>query len=253
MTHGAVGLSLLLAVGCGGVASTVTSIVPGIQKKPEEKIKVGEKLHLNVSPEVALMLFQAVAEENGWEVKSAGDQRNIEGAVTGKFFRIETVQFVGGRRVMTGVFFKDKADDEISYVIMGKPGSEDMYGIPVTLVDKMRTAVAEWTGETEDSMESDPAVADSELSPLDEVFGSAEYLESDSDREPATGFAAGTGSESEFTLDTSPGDDLEKTELLSLEDGKNLDLDAEPNGAVFDDMELSPEEEEIIEAIDLSQ
>lgn len=235
-----VGLSLLVAAGCGSVrsvTSTVTSIVPGVDKPAGDKLKVGEKLQLKVSPEVALMLFRSVAEENGWAVKSVGDQRNIEGAVTGKFFRIETVQFVGGRRVMTGVFFGDKDDEDASHVTLGKPGSEDMYGLPIALADKMRASVADWRGE--DAL--DVAETDAGLTPLDEALqgepGQPEAWRMESD--------AGGGS---ARLDDDFGAELGEPDLTSLNDGDSLDLETD---AAVEDVELSPEEEELIEAIDL--
>ena len=236
-----VGLSLLVAAGCGSVrsvTSTVTSIVPGVEKQAGDKLKVGEKLELKVSPEVALMLFRSVAEENGWEVKSVGDQRNIEGAVTGKFFRIETVQFVGGRRVMTGVFFSDKTDEDVSHVMLGKPGSEDMYGLPIALADKMRASVADWRGDDLDVAETDTG-----LTPLDEALQGEPSqpaawraeLEAESERGSAG-------------LDDDFGAELGETDLTSLNDGGSLDLETD---AAVEDVELSPEEEELIEAIDL--
>ena len=73
-----VSLSFLGLVSCGSVKSTVSSvsaIIPGVEPpKKEERIKAGEKLNLNVSPQMALMLFRDVAEENGWEVSALGDQ-----------------------------------------------------------------------------------------------------------------------------------------------------------------------------------
>lgn len=237
-----VGLSLLVAAGCGSVrsvTSTVTSIVPGVDKQAEDKLKVGEKLQLKVSPEVALMLFRSVAEENGWEVKSVGDQRNIEGAVTGKFFRIETVQFVGGKRVMTGVFFNDKADEDGSHVTLGKPGSEDMYGLPIALADKMRAAVADWRGEDD----LDVAETDAGLTPLDEALqgepGQPEAWRAEGKAESDGGSAG---------LDDDFGAELGEPDLTSLNDGDSLDLETD---AAAGDVELSPEEEELIEAIDL--
>ena len=238
-----VGLSLLVAAGCGSVrsvTSTVTSIVPGVEKQAGDKLKVGEKLELKVSPEVALMLFRSVAEENGWEVKSVGDQRNIEGAVTGKFFRIETVQFVGGRRVMTGVFFSDKTDEDVSHVMLGKPGSEDMYGLPIALADKMRASVADWRGDDLDVAETDAG-----LTPLDEALQGEPSqpaawraeLEAESDVD-----------EGSAGLDDDFGAELGETDLTSLNDGGSLDLETD---AAVEDVELSPEEEELIEAIDL--
>lgn len=235
-----VGLCLLVAAGCGSVrsvTSTVTSIVPGVDKPAGDKLEVGEKLELKVSPEVALMLFRSVAEENGWEVKSVGDQRNIEGAVTGKFFRIETVQFVGGKRVMTGVFFNDKDDEDASHVTLGKPGSEDMYGLPIALADKMRASVADWRGEDD----LDVAETDAGLTPLDEALqgepGQPEVWRAESD--------AGEGSAG---LDDDFGAELGEPDLTSLDDGDSLDLETD---AAVEDVELSPEEEELIEAIDL--
>ena len=70
-----VSLSFLGLVSCGSVKSTVSSvstIIPGVEPKKEERIKAGEKLNLNVSPQMALMLFRDVAEENGWEVSALG-------------------------------------------------------------------------------------------------------------------------------------------------------------------------------------
>ena len=228
-----VSLSLLSLVSCGSMKSTVSSIIPGGEKKEEEKIKAGKKLNLNVPPQVALMLFQGVATENGWEVRSAGDQRSINGEVTGKFFRVETVQFVGGRRTMTGVFFKEKEDDETSYVTMGKPGTEVEYGIPIALVRPMLAAVAEWTGEVDETFEAEEdAAAEPERSPLEEALG--EDLAEESAAEP--------GGENEF----------EETEFSSEFSSLDeiLDHDFEED-AELKERELSPEEEGILEEMEL--
>ncbi len=147
-------LGLMSITGCSSVKSAASALMPG-EKKPEEKIKVGARLHLKVPPQVALILFQDVASKNDWKVLNAGDQRDINGEVKGKFFRVETIQFVGGRRIMSGVFFKEKDDDETSYVTMGKPGADVEYGIPLALVKPMQAAVAEWTGEPEERDELD--------------------------------------------------------------------------------------------------
>ena len=226
----AVSLSFLGLVSCGSVKSTVSSvstIIPGVeQKEKEERIKAGEKLNLNVSPQMALMLFRDVAEENGWEVSAMGDQRNINGEVTGKFFRVETVQFVGGRRIMSGVFFKDKDDDEASYVTMGKPGPEAAYGIPTPLARPLLASIAEWTGETDETFET---VEDAtEWSPLEEALG-----EDFEEREEAA---------------LEELDEFEETEFSALEE--NLDSDPAEDYAL-EDVELSPEEEEILEEIEL--
>ncbi len=224
-----VSLSFLGLVSCGSVKSTVSSvstIIPGVEPKKEERIKAGEKLNLNVSPQMALMLFRDVAEENGWEVSALGDQRNINGEVTGKFFRVETVQFVGGRRIMSGVFFKDKDDDEASYVTMGKPGPEAAYGIPTALARPLLASIAEWTGETDETFET--VEDETEWSPLEEALGE-DFEERD-----------------EAELEEQ--DEFEETEFSALEE----DLDSDPaEDYALEDVELSPEEEEILEEIEL--
>ena len=224
-----VSLSFLGLVSCGSVKSTVSSvstIIPGVEPKKEERIKAGEKLNLNVSPQMALMLFRDVAEENGWEVSAMGDQRNINGEVTGKFFRVETVQFVGGRRIMSGVFFKEKDDDEASYVTMGKPGPEAAYGIPTALARPLLASIAEWTGEADETIET---VEDAtEWSPLEEALGE-DFEERD-----------------EEALEEQ--DEFEDTEFSAFEE--DSDFDSEEDDALVD-VELSPEEEEILEEIEL--
>ncbi len=224
-----VSLSVLSLVSCGSVKSTVSAIIPGGEKKAAEKIKAGEKLNLNVPPQVALMLFQNVATENGWEVRSAGDQRNINGEVTGKFFRVETVQFVGGRRTMAGVFFKEKDDDEASYVTMGKPGTEVEYGIPTALVKPMLAAVAEWTGEVDETFEAEEdAGAEPERSSLEAALG--EDFEEENEAE--------LGEENEF----------EETEFSSLDEVLGPDFEEDDE---LQEIELSPEEEEVLEDMEL--
>ena len=221
-----VSLSFLGLVSCGSVKSTVSSvssIIPGVEPKKEERIKAGEKLNLNVPPQVALMLFQDVATENGWEVSARGDQRNINGEVTGKFFRVETIQFVGGRRIMSGVFFKEKEDDEASHVTMGKPGPEAAYGIPTALAKPLLAAVAEWTGEVDETVE-----AETERSPLEEALG-GDFEERD-----------------EEALEEQ--DEFEETEFSALEEALGSDS-AEDD--TLEDIELSPEEEELLEGIEL--
>ena len=224
-----VSLSFLGLVSCGSVKSTVSSvstIIPGVEPKKEERIKAGEKLDLNVSPQMALMLFRDVATENGWEVSAMGDQRNINGEVTGKFFRVETIQFVGGRRIMSGVFFKDKEDDEASYVTMGKPGPEAAYGIPTALARPLLASIAEWTGEADETLET--VEDETEWSPLEEALGE-DFEERD-----------------EAELEEQ--DEFEETEFSALEE----DLDSDPaEDYGLEDVELSPEEEEILEEIEL--
>ena len=169
-------LGLMSLTGCSSVKSAASVFIPG-EKEPEEKIKVGARLHLKVAPQVALMLLQDVATENDWKVLSAGDQRDINGEVKGKFFRVETIKFVGGRRIMSGVFFKDNDDEEKSQVMMGKPSADVEYGIPLELVKPMQAAVAEWTGEPEGLDEFDEQAEldereelEDEESPLEEAM-----------------------------------------------------------------------------------
>ena len=223
-----VSLSFFGLVSCGSVkstVSTVSAIIPGVEPKKEERIKAGEKLNLKVPPQVALMLFQDVATENGWKVSAMGDQRNINGEVTGKFFRVETVQFVGGRRIMSGVFFKEKDDDEASYVTMGKPGPEAAYGIPTALARPLLASIAEWTGETDETFET--VEDETEWSPLEEALG-----EDFEEREEAA---------------LEEQDEFEDTEFSALEE-----LDSDPaEDYALEDVELSPEEEEILEEIEL--
>ena len=176
LVAGIVSLSLLGLInmtGCSSVKSATSALIPGA-KKPEEKIKVGERLHLKVAPQVALMLFEDVATENDWKVMSAGDQRDINGEVKGKFFRVETIKFLGGRKIMSGVFFKEKDDDEKSYVTMGKPSTDPEYGIPLELVKPMQAAVAEWTGEPARLEEFDEQVELDEREEFENEEGSLE-------------------------------------------------------------------------------
>lgn len=228
-----VSLSLLSMVSCGSMKSTVSSIIPGGAQKTEEKIKAGKKLDLNVPPQIALMLFQDVATENGWEISNMGDQRNINGEVTGKFFRVETIKFVGGRRTMTGVFFKEKDDDEASYVTMGKPGPEVEYGIPTALVRPMLAAIAEWTGEVDETFEAEEdAEAETERSPLEEALG--EDFEEENEAVP--------GGETES----------EETEFSSLDEVLGSDFEeGDEKEAELKEIELSPEEESILEEMEL--
>ncbi len=222
-------LSFLGFVSCGPVKSTVSSvsaIIPGVELEKEERIKAGRKLNLNVSPQMALMLFRDVAKENGWEVSAMGDQRNINGEVAGKFFRVETVQFVGGRRIMSGVFFKEKDDDEASYVAIGKPGPEAAYGIPTALAKPLLVAIAEWTGE------------------VDETF---ETVEDETEWNSPEG-ALGEDSEERGETALEEREEFEETEFNTLEEY----LDSDPTEAYArEDVELSPEEEEILEEIEL--
>lgn len=123
----------LFSFGCNPV-KTVQSVVPGLQSKSSEP-EVGEKLKLRISPEEAVQVLDDVAAENGWYLVSVGDQQDMQGR-RGKYFRLETDRFIGGRKEMAGVFFSDAAG---SYVIIGKYAT----GLPQELVPAFLAAVQE--------------------------------------------------------------------------------------------------------------
>ena len=127
---------------------------------------------------------------------------------------------------MAGVFFKEKDDEEASYVTMGKPGTEVEYGIPTALVRPMLAAVAEWTGEVDETF---AAEEDAEtLSPLESALGGDFEEESEAALEEQTEF--------------------EETEFSALEEALGSDS---VEGDALEDIELSPEEEELLEEIEL--
>src|SRR5437867_10630521 len=85
--------------GCG----TVKSLVPGVGKDKSAAADSGERLHLSVPPEEAVAILREVAPQNGWQVVSIGDQFDMQGP-RGKYFRVETDRFIGGRKSVSGVF-----------------------------------------------------------------------------------------------------------------------------------------------------
>ena len=129
-------LSLLLSVSLCSLACnpvrTVRSVVPGL-KSESSGPDVGEKLKLQIPPEEAIKVLDEVAAQNGWHLVSVGDQHDMQGR-RGKYFRLETDRFIGGRKQMAGVFFSDAAG---SYVIVGKYDS----GLPQELVPAFLAAV----------------------------------------------------------------------------------------------------------------
>ena len=96
------------------------------------------KLRLKVPPEQAVRILDEVAAQNGWSIVSVGDQYDMQGQ-RGKYFRMETTRFIGGRKQMSGVFF---TEPEGSYVIVGKTDA----GLPEELVQPFLTAVNEHVG-----------------------------------------------------------------------------------------------------------
>ncbi|MGE0823929.1 MAG: hypothetical protein AB7G75_13055 [Candidatus Binatia bacterium] len=115
-------LSFLFA--CNPV-KTVKSVVPGLNT--DTGPEAGEKIHLRVAPEEAVRLLDEVAADNGWQMVSVGDQYDLQGK-RGKYFRMETTRFIGGRKEITGVFFDEPNG---CYVIVLKNES----GLPEELVD----------------------------------------------------------------------------------------------------------------------
>jgi len=99
----------------------------------EKGIEAGQKVHLKVPPEQAVRILDEVAAQNGWSIVSVGDQYDMQGQ-RGKYFRMETSRFIGGRKEMSGVFF---AEPEGSYVIVGKNDA----GLPEEIVEPFLAAV----------------------------------------------------------------------------------------------------------------
>jgi hypothetical protein len=104
----------------------------------EKGVTAGEKVRLKVSPEQAVKILDEVAAQHGWSIVSVGDQFDMQGQ-RGKYFRLETTRFIGGRKEMSGVFFNEP---EGSYVIVGKNDA----GLPEELVQPFLAAVNEHNG-----------------------------------------------------------------------------------------------------------
>jgi len=126
----------LFSLGCNPIR-TVQSVVPGL-KSESSGPEVGEKLQLRISPDEAVRVLDEVAAENGWYLVSIGDQHDMQGR-RGKYFRLETDRFIGGRKQMAGVFFSDTAG---SYVLVGKYDT----GLPQELVPAFLAAVQQRSG-----------------------------------------------------------------------------------------------------------
>ena len=125
----------LLSLACNPVR-TVKSVVPGLKNEPA----AGDKLQLKVSPDEAVRILDEVAAQNGWYMVSVGDQRDMQGQ-RGKYFRLETDRFIGGRQQVAGVFFSDPAG---SYVMIGKHDT----GLPEELVPAFVAAVQQQSAAT---------------------------------------------------------------------------------------------------------
>lgn len=130
----------LFSLGCNPV-KTVRSVVPGL-KSESSGPEVGEKLKLQIPPDEAVRVLDDVAAENGWHLVSVGDQYDMQGH-RGRYFRLETDRFIGGRKEMAGVFFSDAAG---SYVLVGKYDT----GLPQELVPAFMAAVQQRSGATKE-------------------------------------------------------------------------------------------------------
>jgi hypothetical protein len=128
-------LSVVFLTNCGSLKSQ--------KKDGSEGAGSGEKLHLKISPEEAIVILDEVAAQNGWQVVSAGDQYDMQG-LRGKYFRVETIRFIGGRKSFNGVFFGESGG---SYVVVGKSET----GLPEDLVSPFLAAVAARQGAAEGS------------------------------------------------------------------------------------------------------
>jgi hypothetical protein len=78
-------------------------------------------------------ILDEVAAQHGWSIVSVGDQYDMQGQ-RGKYFRMETSRFIGGRKEMSGVFF---TEPEGSYVVVGKNDA----GLPEEIVEPFLAAV----------------------------------------------------------------------------------------------------------------
>jgi hypothetical protein len=112
---------------CNPVRMTTNAV--GLTKKD---IESGEKIHLKVPPEQALKILDDVAAQNGWSIVSVGDQYDMQG-LRGKYYRMETSRFIGGRKTMSGVFFNEPTG---CFTVVGKNDS----GLPTELVEPFLAA-----------------------------------------------------------------------------------------------------------------
>ena len=122
-------LSLIHLTSC----STVKSVIPGMGSDNPPGASAGEKLHFKVTPEEAIAILREVASQNGWQLASTGDQFDLRG-LRGKYFRVETEKFLGGRKSMSGVFF---SEPDGAYVVVGKNDT----GLPQELSGPFMVAV----------------------------------------------------------------------------------------------------------------
>jgi len=99
----------------------------------EKGIEAGEKLHLKIPSDQAIRILDDVASRHDWSIVSVGDQYDMQGQ-RGKYYRMETTRFIGGRKEMSGVFFDEP---EGCFTVVGKNDA----GLPDELVEPFLAAV----------------------------------------------------------------------------------------------------------------
>jgi len=129
--------------GCSSVQSAASAVpgasyIPGLAEDESGEPQEGDKLHLKISPDDALVILSEVAPQHGWTLAAVGEQHDLQG-LRGKYFRLETTRFLGGATEMNGVFF---IEEEGAYVVVGKRHT----GLPEELVAPFIAAVKERTG-----------------------------------------------------------------------------------------------------------
>jgi hypothetical protein len=105
----------------------------------EKEIGTGEKIHVKMPPEQALKALDEVAAQHGWAIVSVGDQYDMQG-LRGKYYRLETTRFIGGKKQMSGVFF---IEPDGCFTVVGKHDS----GLPTELVEPFLAATHGQAGE----------------------------------------------------------------------------------------------------------
>jgi hypothetical protein len=128
-----------IALLCGWLFSfsgcrTVKSVVPGLGNGSSAG---GDRQHLPVTSEEAVVILSEIAPQHGWEVVSTGDEFDINGP-RGKYFRLEIDRTIGGKKSVSGVFYNETNG---CYVIVS-----DKNGLPEALVEPLIAAVKDRKG-----------------------------------------------------------------------------------------------------------
>ncbi len=127
------GIFWIVCVGClAGLLGCSTAT----EQDPSD-LGVRDTLHLGVPPAGAIALLEEVAKDNGWVLLGAGDQLDVHGDPRGKYFRLQVDKTIGGKKLISGVFFAEPAG---SYTVLNRAGNEEM-GFPLALVEPMVAAM----------------------------------------------------------------------------------------------------------------